>query len=327
MAELISRSQRRREEFIVVWGVSPRCINKKRTVKTVINVQKVAFSPDASKSKSEEDSDIDDSLSATTTMFDNNGTFDKINSGEENNELETSIPNDLFELYIDANFSQPVTSTANSFSDINSTTLNTPNLDEIVPSIQVDDFLKTLIPNPSNNNNGNGNIVSPILQITNQEEEHEDLHNMSSKDIDNLEEIDMEMEPESRCTPTDDNQDKLSIDTKYKNIPFPELSLEPKELPVLDTSVNRLENGKDTSFVANDCLDYVNVNDEKKIQKSVRFANATPTENIKELQSRLAENPTSEPKASPPKQRYKRRSIQVQIPVHFKSGYVSELIP
>ena len=220
-----------------MWGVSPRCINKKRTVKTVINVQKVAFSPDVSKSKSQEDSDIDDSLSATKTMFDNNATFDKTDSGEENNELETSIPNDLFQLYIDANFSQPVTNASNSFSDINSTTLNTPNLDEIVPSIQVDDFLKTLIPNPSNYNNKNENIVSPIIQITNQEKELGDLNNVAIKDIDNLEEIDMEMEPESSCTPTNDNQDEISMDNN-KNNPFPELSLEPKESPVLGTSLN-----------------------------------------------------------------------------------------
>ena len=288
----------------------------------MINVQEVGFSPDVSKSKNEEENDIDDSLSATKTMFDNNGTFDKTDSDEENNELETSIPNDLFQLYIDANFSQSVTSTSNSFSDINSTTLNTPNLDEIVPSIQVDDFLKTLNLNTSNSNNENENFVSPTIHISNQAERFEDLPNVASNGIDNLEEIDMEMEPEFRGQERDSIQVQTSIDNKYKNMPLPVFSPEHKEHPVINTSVFNVESTVATSSEANDYIEDMICNDEKKRQKSVRFANATPPENIHELQSRLTENPTSEPKACLPKQKYKRRSIQVQIPVHFKSGYV-----
>ena len=40
---LMEKSLKRREQFRAVWGVSPRSINQKRDVKTVINVQNVSF--------------------------------------------------------------------------------------------------------------------------------------------------------------------------------------------------------------------------------------------------------------------------------------------
>ena len=41
---LMEKSLKRREQFRAVWGVSPRSINQKRDIKTVINVQNVNFS-------------------------------------------------------------------------------------------------------------------------------------------------------------------------------------------------------------------------------------------------------------------------------------------
>ena len=41
---LMEKSLKRREQFRAVWGVSPRSINQKRDIKTVINVQNVKFS-------------------------------------------------------------------------------------------------------------------------------------------------------------------------------------------------------------------------------------------------------------------------------------------
>ena len=40
---LMEKSLKRREQFRAVWGVSPRSINQKRDMKTVINVQNVSF--------------------------------------------------------------------------------------------------------------------------------------------------------------------------------------------------------------------------------------------------------------------------------------------
>ena len=41
---LMEKSLKRREQFRAVYGVSPRSINQKRDIKTVINVQNVNFS-------------------------------------------------------------------------------------------------------------------------------------------------------------------------------------------------------------------------------------------------------------------------------------------
>ena len=90
------KSQARRAEFKSVWGVSPRCINKKRTIKTVINAPEVAFSPEAPKCNEQEDNEIDDKLSSTEHMFGNN---DK--SGNENEGPLSKLPNP--EIAVDGN--------------------------------------------------------------------------------------------------------------------------------------------------------------------------------------------------------------------------------
>jgi len=68
LAELRMQSHRRREKFKAVWGVSPRCINQKRSTKNVINLEKITFSPVAPKSQSEGNSDMDDNLSDTRSI-------------------------------------------------------------------------------------------------------------------------------------------------------------------------------------------------------------------------------------------------------------------
>ena len=60
---------------------------------------------------------------------------------------------------------------------------------------------------------------------------------------------------------------------------------------------------------------------QNKIQKSVRFVDITPIVNNQESYLPLeTEGPSSEPKNRAVKHKPKRRSIQVQIPVHFQSG-------
>ena len=60
---------------------------------------------------------------------------------------------------------------------------------------------------------------------------------------------------------------------------------------------------------------------DKKSLKSVRFLNASPNKNTQKIQERREINiPVSEQEVSRPKNTSKRRSIQVQIPVHFRSG-------
>lgn len=64
--------------------------------------------------------------------------------------------------------------------------------------------------------------------------------------------------------------------------------------------------------------------EEKKNQKSVRFLNATPKEDIQQECTSLTgidkHSHTSGTEATFSKRNPKRRSIQVQIPVHFKTG-------
>ena len=52
---LMERSLKRREQFRAVWGVSPKSINQKRDLKTVLNVQKVGFSLDEENLEAEEE--------------------------------------------------------------------------------------------------------------------------------------------------------------------------------------------------------------------------------------------------------------------------------
>ena len=60
---------------------------------------------------------------------------------------------------------------------------------------------------------------------------------------------------------------------------------------------------------------------QNKTQKSVRFVDVTPIVDTQESYLPLeTEGPSSEPKNRVVKHKHKRRSIQVQIPVHFQSG-------
>ena len=309
MAELILRSKNRRAEFKSVWGVSPRCINKKRTVKTVINAPEVAFSEENSVPNVQDDNLIDDQLSCTQYMFDHTTESKAGIAGDDM--LEKSISNDLFELYIDANFDKAIPGTKDSFNDINSTTLNTPNIDEIIPSIQVDSFLENLTINTENNTLANANPV--------ESETAKDKSLTTIVDgIDNFEEIDMDMEILGNThIVTNEHNPKLSCDHTLKHTNS-ESSLQ--ETFCTENYQTQLIKDK------NNLEEPTNVNEkdeaiDRKSSKSVRFLNATPIENALKTATRIENNhPISEQKISRPKNISKRRSIQVQIPVHFRSG-------
>ena len=309
MAELILRSKTRRAEFKSVWGVSPRCINKKRTVKTVINAPEVAFSEENSVPNDMDDNHIDDKLSDTQYMFDN--TNEPKAGLSDDDMLEKSISNDLFELYIDANLDKAIPDTKDSFNDINSTTLNTPNIDEIIPSIQVDSFLENLTINTQNSTFANANPV--------ESETTKDKSLITIVDgIDNFEEIDMDMEILGNThIVTNENNPKLSCDHTLKHT-YSESSLQ--ETFCTENYQTQLMKDK------NNLEEPTNMNEkdeaiDRKSSKSVRFLNATPIENALKTVTRIENNhPISEQKISRPKNISKRRSIQVQIPVHFRSG-------
>ena len=59
---LMERSLKRREQFRAVWGVSPKSINQKRDLKTVLNVQKVGFSLDEENLDAEEETKESDDV-------------------------------------------------------------------------------------------------------------------------------------------------------------------------------------------------------------------------------------------------------------------------
>ena len=59
---LMERSLKRREQFRAVWGVSPKSINQKRDLKTVLNVQKVGFSLDEENLDDEEETKESDDV-------------------------------------------------------------------------------------------------------------------------------------------------------------------------------------------------------------------------------------------------------------------------
>ena len=319
------RSQKRREEFKAVWGVSPRSINRKRTVKTVINVHNVVCSPDVPKCESEENSDIDDNLSDTKDMFELKEVLVSNEDGVNDTDLERTIPNDLFELYIDANFSQPLPETNHNFSGITTIDLNTPKLEEIVPSIQVEDFLKELsTKNEDNDYEGNKTNSYNI----NEKEQLYDINLGADADLhDNLEEIDMEMEHEAIVPATEDSKNDLSSqDAAIKMAQMADIHNEHKNLEIVHNSKD-VEEVKNTTNLVDKWSSDGKINDNgeaKKSQKSVRFLNATPNEDIrKDFQALTGSDKhshTSETESNIPKRKPKRHSIQVQIPVHFKTG-------
>ena len=311
LAELILRSQTRRAEFKSVWGVSPRCINKKRTVKTVINAPKVAFSTEVCNSNDKDNNEIDEQLTSTEHMFGNITESEKAN--EDENVLEKSISHDLLELYIDANFDQPLPGTIDSFNDINSTTLNTPNIDEIIPSIQIDSFLENLTSTSININSKNNPMENTTIEKFDDKAIIE-----TAEGLDNFDEIDMDMETlgEVNLLKEDWNHIPQASPDHIATNMGPAVKESDCTLDAQSNDYTAAENLEDRM-----CLRTKDISEKKSI-KSVRFLNATPNENdaLKVQPHRNYNQPASEQRISRPKNGNKRRSIQVQIPVHFRSG-------
>ena len=247
-------------------------------------------------------------------MFGNNDKSD--NENGDGNVLEKSISNDLFELYIDANFDQALPETIDSFNDINSTTLNTPNIDEIVPSIQIDSFLENLTSAPNNIISKNDSMENITINKLDDKPLSE-----TTEGCDNFDEIDMDME-------TLGDVHFLKYDLNHIEHALPNhIAKHAIDAPTVKESNGTLNdpssNNNATEYLEEtNCLIRKDINDDKKSIKSVRFLNATPNENdAPKVQPHRDNNqPASEQKLPRPKNKNKRRSIQVQIPVHFRSG-------
>ena len=133
LLDIMSKSKKRRENFRAVWGVSPRSINQKRTVKTVLTVQNFKVSDDVPDQKS------DDEISDVPDDFNEKKDDEVIEEeSQDENELDVSISTDLFHQFIDANFSPPKPDELHNFSDMNVTTTNTFSLEEIAKSLEAD---------------------------------------------------------------------------------------------------------------------------------------------------------------------------------------------
>ena len=233
----------------------------------------------------------------------------------EDDLLEKSISNDLFELYIDANFDQQIPQINDTFTDIKSTTLNTPSIDDIIPSIKVDSFLENLTSFEDTEVKGDTLKCTTLVELKNKEEKPM-INTIEGKD--NFEEIDMDMETlgdiqfinnEGACN-IEANSDKLSIQNNEEDNSQETMCMVRNEVNV--NSPDRSE--EKINLEENDGQD-------KKLLKTVRFLNATPNENAQTVQDRKEnKQPVSEQRISRPKNTSKRRSIQVQIPVHFRSG-------
>ena len=140
---------------------------------------------------------------------------------------------------------------------------------------------------------------------------------------DNLDEVDMEMEDEMLHTTemtkpgcsADDinlyaiNSNDVNNTNKYSADNCKNIDLETSSISTYNCSSQ---------------AEIKNANEEPKSHKMVRFLNATPKEDIQlDCASVTATDQTSEQTISNsafPKHKPKRRSIQVQIPVHFRTG-------
>ena len=105
----------RREQFRQVWGVSPKSINQKRNVKTLIGAHRISFTQTETEPTLAEANPIEDDI---FEVRDSGKMFGESNDNENENEnevfdvegilptmaLDFSIPSDLFSQYIDANF-------------------------------------------------------------------------------------------------------------------------------------------------------------------------------------------------------------------------------
>ena len=120
---LMEKSLKRREQFRAVWGVSPRSINQKRDLKTVINVQNVNFSGYDSDDKDDKEEVDKGAGNSKTNLSPNNSTIffyclsdndkkeevvleDQMNdlALESPKEEDDIIQSDLFQQMIEVNF-------------------------------------------------------------------------------------------------------------------------------------------------------------------------------------------------------------------------------
>ena len=120
---LMARSFQRREQFRAVWGVSPKSINQKRDLKTVIHFQKVKFSgleeakPEETKSDGIPETDGLPEIDGIPPNFEEN-------SGNEDIGTDPIINTEIFQQMIEANF--PV---VNNEANISSTIHNFTGID------------------------------------------------------------------------------------------------------------------------------------------------------------------------------------------------------
>ena len=92
---LMEKSLKRREQFRAVWGVSPRSINQKRDLKTVINVQNVCFS-----GYDDDEKEVEEAPKIEVVLEDK---MDDL-ALESQSEEEEIIQSDLFQQMIEVNF-------------------------------------------------------------------------------------------------------------------------------------------------------------------------------------------------------------------------------
>lgn len=157
--ELMTQSKKRREEFKVVWGVSPKSINQKRTVKIALNVQDVSFSHDQPKNNEEDDeiqSDFgqDDMFGPEAPVEDE--------EDEEESELEKSA---IFQEYIEANFVEEQESPPKLSLD-----------DVLVDPLNVEGFVQTLHPD--------ADLQTPEVPCCDEDEDDGDKLEMQDMDMD-----------------------------------------------------------------------------------------------------------------------------------------------
>ena len=146
----MEKSLKRREQFRAVWGVSPKSINQKRDMKTVLNVQNVKFSTDDLNSEDPEElaPKFENYNQMENEMF--GLQIDEKNNIEEveENEQQKIIDSEMFQQFIDANFptsANNLSYAAHNFTGIDITTDGT-SLDEIfVDPIQVSDNSSSVI--------------------------------------------------------------------------------------------------------------------------------------------------------------------------------------
>lgn len=100
LLDLMAKSKQRRKDFKAVWGVSPRSINQKRTVKTVLNVQ-------TCKVNDGHDDPSSEPFNPPVMPEDRLQNHDDEAGDEECQALDVSISTDLFGQLIDANFTPP----------------------------------------------------------------------------------------------------------------------------------------------------------------------------------------------------------------------------